>query len=240
MSAPAEYQRPHLSSDLSSAVVRLVEEQGLREGDALQPLRALAARFSVAVPTMREALRRLEGLGIVELRHGSGIYVGPNAGRRVLANPVAGRADVPALLELLQARAAIEPSIARMAAQVRDPRGLAWLQECVAAASRQIRDEQPGLWRSNIDLHRAIATTSGNAILAELLDSLVLVHADDQRAILELHGGIAEDFAEHEELVRLIAAGSADAAYRAAHDHLEHVIEVLLERTAPALQPEEE
>lgn len=208
----------------------IVAEQGLSAGDQLDGVKQLAVRFAVAVPTMREALRRLEGIGIVELRHGSGVYVGPNAGKRVLLNPVLPRSDVEQLVELLQARRALEPEIARLAAETRDERGLAWLEEVLETAGAQLAAGDEILWRTNLDIHRAIAAATGNAILAEVLDSVVLLHAEDQRAILALHGDAAEDFEEHTHIRDLIVAGDAAGAHAAVAEHLEHVVDVIRSR----------
>lgn len=209
----------------------IVAAEGLASGDQLDGVKQLALRFNVAVPTMREALRRLEGIGIVELRHGSGVYVGPNAGRRVLINPVLPRSDVDQLVELLQARRALEPEIARLAAEVRDERGLAWLEDALAVARGQLADGDEMLWRTNLDIHRAIAATTGNAILGEVLDSIVLLHAEDQRAILTLHGDAAEDYDEHMQIRDLIVAGDAAGAHAAVAGHLASVIDVIRSRS---------
>ncbi|GAB2617286.1 FadR/GntR family transcriptional regulator [Pseudactinotalea suaedae] len=209
----------------------IVAAEGLASGDQLDGVKQLALRFNVAVPTMREALRRLEGIGIVELRHGSGVYVGPNAGRRVLMNPVLPRSDVEQLVELLQARRALEPEIARLAAETRDERGLAWLEDALAVARGQLAVGDEMLWRTNLDIHRAIAATTGNAILGEVLDSIVLLHADDQRAILALHGDAAEDYDEHTQIRDLIVAGDAAGAHAAVAGHLASVIDVIRSRS---------
>lgn len=222
--------RSTLSSELAQGVMDIVAEQGLAPGDQLEGVKALAVRFGVAVPTMREALRRLEGLGIVELRHGSGLYVGANAGRRVLINPVLPRSDLDQLVELLEARLALEPQIARIAAEVRDPAGLAWLDEVLEEARAQVEADDDRLWRTNLDIHRAVAAATGNAILAEVVDSVVLLHAEDQRAILTLHGDAVEDFGEHEAIRDLLVAGDAEAAQVAVADHLGHVIRVIRSR----------
>lgn len=208
----------------------IVAEEGLAVGDQLDGVKQLALRFNVAIPTMREALRRLEGIGIVEMRHGSGVYVGVNAGRRVLVNPVLPRSDLDQLVELLQARCALEPEIARLAAETRDERGLAWLEQVLETARGQLAGGDEMLWRTNLDIHRAIAATTGNAILGEVLDSIVLVHAEDQRAILALHGDAAEDYDEHTHIRALIVAGDAAGAHAAVAEHLASVIDVLRAR----------
>lgn len=208
----------------------IVAERALGVGDQIEGVRALAERFGVAVPTMREALRRLEGLGIVELRHGSGIYVGQNAGKRVLANPVLPSFDLDQLVELLVARRALEPQIARIAARERAPEGLAWLDKVLEAAREQLERGDEVLWRTNLDIHRAIAATTGNAILAEVVDSVVLLHAEHQRAILALHGDAGEDYDEHVQIRARIVAGDAEGAERLVDAHLGSVIEVIRAR----------
>jgi len=78
---------PGLSDRLTEGLLALIGEQSLAPGDALPTVRALAARFEVTTPTIREALRRLQATDAVRLRHGSGIYVGPGIYRTLLPNP---------------------------------------------------------------------------------------------------------------------------------------------------------
>lgn len=220
-------KRSDLSMELAMGVVSMISEDGLAAGQAIPALRPLAERFGVAVPTMREALRRLEGLGMLEFRHGSGIYVGANADRMVLANVLAPRPSRGQLVQLLEARLLIEPPIAALAAQVRDAEGLARLEASLDDAHQCLRTGDDKLWTVNIDIHRAVAATTGNQVLAETLDSLALVHAQDQREILLVHGDAELDHTEHQRIVEYIAAGDSEAARVAMHQHLEDVLRVI-------------
>jgi len=226
--------RTTLTSDLAAAVVRMVEERGLQPGMKLDSQRELAAHFGVAVPTMREALRRLEGLGMLSFRHGSGIYVGPNVNRSVVPNGVLPPADRQRLVELVDARALIEPAIAERAAEVRDPEGIARLEAVLAEARDALERGDDSLWRINIDLHRAVAAAAGNRIAAEVLDSLLLIHAEDQRRILALHGDPETDLAEHAEIVRLIVAGRPKEVTRVMRRHLTDVAGAISAPTPPS------
>jgi GntR family transcriptional repressor for pyruvate dehydrogenase complex len=176
---------------------------------------------------MREALRRLEGLGILSFRHGSGIYVGENHNRSVLPNAALPRADRERLVELTEARVLIEPAIAERAAVVRDPVGLARLTELLEDARLCIEAGDDRLWRVNVDLHRAIGATAGNAIVAEVLDVILLIHAEDLREILVLHGDPEADHDDHAELVRLISEGRADLAGDRMRQHLTDVVDAI-------------
>src|SRR5215217_702752 len=79
--------RPNLSVYLSQQILNLIRDRHLKPGDRLPSAKDLAAQFSVATPTMREALRRLQATGIVDIRHGSGIYVRRDRERMMLSNP---------------------------------------------------------------------------------------------------------------------------------------------------------
>lgn len=212
--------RANLSSDLVTAVVQMIGERGLERGMKLDSQRDLAAHFGVAVPTMREALRRLEGMGVLSFRHGSGIYVGENFNRSVVPNIALPTADTQRLVELIEARALIEPAIAAEAAQARAPEGIAHLQQQLDLARDCLARQDPQLWKVNVDLHRAIAAVAGNRIVEEVLDSLLLIHAEDQRQILHLHGDPQADFAEHEQIVHLISTGKAKQATELMREHL--------------------
>lgn len=205
----------------------MISADALAAGQAIPAVRPLAQRFGVAVPTMREALRRLEGVGILEFRHGSGIYVGPNANRMVLANALAPRPTRGQLEQLLQARLVIEPPIAALAATVLDPAGVAKLEHALSDAHGCLLAADPRLAAANVDIHRSIAVVTGNVVLAETLDSLAAVHAVDQAEILVLHGNPEHDYAEHADIVGHIRSGDSESARRAVHDHLAGVLDVV-------------
>ncbi|MCQ0005082.1 FadR/GntR family transcriptional regulator [Actinomadura madurae] len=104
--------RPSLADALTERMLELIRSDGLRPGDRLPSARELSQRFAVTTPTLREALRRLEATGAIQLRHGSGIYVGADLERVVIPNPNVGELEADRLLQLLDARLLIEPPLA--------------------------------------------------------------------------------------------------------------------------------
>lgn len=225
-----DVSRRTLADELAGGVVELIYAQKLEPGAQMDTVRELAGRFGVAIPTLREALRRLEAMGIVVLRHGSGVYVGENVRRSVLPNPHSQLLTGERLIDLLEARRIIEPPIAGMAAGVREPAGSALLAEKLAEAEHCLTHERDRLWMVNIEFHRALAQASGNSVLAEVVDSIVLVHAQEQKEILRLHGDESEDFAEHRAITRAVLDGDVDAAVQTTRDHLTNVIEAIRAR----------
>lgn len=235
LSTPVD--RPSVTTVLASAVAADIRSRSLAPGERIGTQRELAARFDVAVATLREALRQLEVLGFIRIRHGSGIFVGDGFDRTVVGASVGHQANRDRLVQLLDARRTLEPSIAERAATVRDERGLAMLHEILELAREHLGAGDETLWRINIDVHRAIATTSGNPILEEVLDSILLAHAKDQREILALHGDPHQDFAEHAHLVQLITEGRGAEAFSTMRDHLAGVATVIRDGSTPDRDP---
>jgi GntR family transcriptional repressor for pyruvate dehydrogenase complex len=231
VSASGGVVRRSLLDDLATSMLTLIAERELSAGDQFESVRSLADRFKVAVPTVREALRRLEATGAVELRHGSGVYVGPNVGRLVLANPLALAPTADRLVELLQARALIEPPVAALAAQVRAAGALEQMSKDLAVAAELIDSgDHVELAEVNMDFHRSLAQASGNATLAEVVESVTVVNAREQLEILHIHGDRQTDLDEHRAIYAAVCAGDTELAERLTHEHLDGVLAVINQR----------
>jgi len=70
--------RPKVADRMISLLRAEIVSGALPKGARLPPERELAQKFGVSGPTVREAIRALSALGLVEVRHGSGAYVAPN------------------------------------------------------------------------------------------------------------------------------------------------------------------
>ena len=102
--------RPSVSVYVTEQLLELIRADELRAGSRLPSVASLARSLSVAAPTVRESLRGLEALGIVEIRHGRGVYVRNPESRVLVANPYSGQLGTRTILELLDARLVIEPT----------------------------------------------------------------------------------------------------------------------------------
>ncbi|WP_018655333.1 FadR/GntR family transcriptional regulator [Actinomadura flavalba] len=223
-----ELARPTLSDTLTERVLELIRSEGLHAGDRLPTARELSQRFSVTTPTLREALRRLEATGAVQMRHGSGIYVGSDLERVVIPNPNVRELAGDQLLQLLDARLVIEPPLAAMAARRADTAALRTILE---RAGRHLDGADAELHETNMTFHRAVAQAAGNGVLDEVVASLLSLHAAEQREILRLFDDRVRDHAEHQAIFTAIEAGDASAAEGLMRAHLtdvKHVIEARL------------
>ncbi len=215
---------PSLSTYLVRQIAGLIRDDDMRPGDRLPSMRSLAARFSVTPPTVRQALGRLQASGVVEIRHGSGVYVRSRQERVVLANPSPDEIEPRTLLELLDARLLIEPRLAEMTARNADGDEIAELQRLLDKAEEYLgggNDEM--LNRTNMGFHRAIANFSGNSILAQVVESLIELYSFEQLAIISFYNDRLGDHREHQDILAGIRDGDAGRVRELMHRHISGV-----------------
>ncbi|MGC0317639.1 FadR/GntR family transcriptional regulator [Kitasatospora acidiphila] len=202
-----------LAERLATGVLDLIAEQGLGPGDSLPTVRGLAERFGVTPPTIREALRRLQATDAVQLRHGSGIFVGPGVRRTVLPNPNSVPIRDEQILHLVEARLAIEPSIAALAARNRTDEQLAELAAAVEIAT------QSRVPRGR-NFHRELAAASGNPMLFEVVDSLLAARRGEQRTLRGLIQDRVHDRDQHRAIFEAVRDRKPVAAEELTRQHL--------------------
>jgi GntR family transcriptional regulator, transcriptional repressor for pyruvate dehydrogenase complex len=235
----ASVTRPTGSDLLTQQVVELIDRERLGPGDRLPTVQALADRFQVAAPTMREALRRLQAVGVVEMRHGSGVYVRYGGRRVVLPNPYPGRLKRETIVDLLHARLLIEPQLAGLAALASED-AIAELEQLIARAGELLEGgEDAELSATNLGFHRGVARCAGNTVLAQVIESLLDLYAAEQMEILRLYADRAQDHAEHSEILAAIQSHDGALATELMHRHLEGVRSVVAARVDEELQEQQ-
>lgn len=231
MAAPLN--RQDLSLDLVDRIVGYIRDHNLASGDRLPSARDLAEMFAVATPTLREALRRLQATGMVDIRHGSGIYVRRTHDRMLLSNPhvvtlAANRG--PLILDLLEARLLVEPRLAERAAQRVTDADVDDLARILDLADHQIAGQPDALSQSNMSFHVRIAGLSGNAVLAEVMDSLIELRLSDQLVVMALFDAREADHQDHLRILAALRDRDATLARERMAVHLETVRQVVSER----------
>jgi DNA-binding FadR family transcriptional regulator len=151
-------------------IKKYIEDHQLRFGDALPPEGVLAQDLGISRPSLREAVKSLESLGIVESRHGEGIYVKAFSFDSIIENlPYAFVSSGRSVRDLLQVRAAIElgsvPAVLRQISP-------ADVQELRELASRMVKKAKVGELFEEEDrqFHATMYRCLGNAFLGTLTD----------------------------------------------------------------------
>lgn len=224
---------------LAEELVELIRGQSLQPGQRLPPVSVLAERYQVAPPTAREALRRLQALGLIDMRHGSGIYVLGDPDRFIMANPYPGQLKARVVLDLLDARLLIEPYLASLAAsRVREdpPEDVeAVMVQALAPPSREHLATGGVLSQEHLNLavHRAVASLSGNMVLAQTVESVLDFYAAEHVLVKSLADPVS-DRREHEAVVAAVLQAKPDLAAKRMRRHLEEIRRLLSDRVEKA------
>lgn len=215
--APRQPDSRRLYQLVADRVRMLIQRGDYAVGSRLPPERDLAQQLGVSRPSLREALIALEIEGSVEIRMGSGVYVCS----ATLRNPGVALGESPA--ELMQARSALEGSVAALACVNVTPEGLARAQDAISAMREDIA---LGLDVLNHDrqFHVCVAEMSGNSILANLVGILFDQRrsplASHMRRRLEGTPTLNAAVLEHEQILRCLAQRDPLAAEAAMRAHI--------------------
>ncbi len=232
----APIEKTNLADDVASRVMELIDRGGYNAGDRLPSIMEMARALGVGHPTLREALMKLELIGVVEIKHGSGVYVGEKKNTLLLSNPVFG-GDVTKklLLDLIQARIPIETTSARLAAMKATDSHLARMEEFLQESNRNLSDDAI-LTRMNMAFHREIAVASGNTVLLQLQEVLTNFFGREQRILLGVHGSRGTDHEQHLDIFEALRSRMPDLAAVRMESHLEGVYRVV-EKWDPEKNP---
>jgi GntR family transcriptional repressor for pyruvate dehydrogenase complex len=173
-SVPIErVQRSQLIDEVAMQLLQLIRDGVYAPGDRLPPIRELVTNLGVSVTTVREALRKLESLGLIRIEHGSGTYVSDTALIPLLVRPipVSDELDAKILKDLLAVRRLLERGAAELAAQHASAEQVAHLEEIYREMERHLHDPLR-FSQANTEFHLYISDMSGNAILPLLLSAV--------------------------------------------------------------------
>jgi DNA-binding FadR family transcriptional regulator len=204
--------------DVADRIAADIRGGRLAPGDRLPAERDLARRLEVGRASVREAIASLQVAGMIETRPGAGSFVAAGAAERGHVKP---HDSSPS--DLLEARALLEPAVARLAAQRGGADGE--IEDLLAA----MQDAGGDVWNDcDRRFHQRIATLAGNPVLVDLADRIAAVMdeplwqrlRDDSIAV---PGRTTIHLAEHRMIYEAIAEGDADAAELYAAQHIRRV-----------------
>jgi GntR family transcriptional repressor for pyruvate dehydrogenase complex len=222
-SASATSEKQSLGQQVVSRVLELVRTGNLRPGDRLPPERELIEIFRISRPSLREALRALSILGVVEARHGGGAYVTDLEARTLLA-PLdfflsLSRSNLD---DAFESRRIIEVEIARKAAINANAGDLADLRAMIDAHAT-VATDPIGFRILDSRFHEKLSAIAGNAVLQHIAYGLYNLGLDIRRRATAELGIIDQSTADHARIVAAIAARNPDRAADEMRIHLSHI-----------------
>ncbi len=205
-----------VAEQVASAISDAIVGGRFAPGDALPSERSLAEQFAVNRSTVREALHRLEAIGIVEVRHGGATRVRDvltSAGLQLLPHLLApgGQLDAGILRDLVEMRELLLGFTARLAARNADEAGVARMRELVAALEGA--EDTTELQEADWAFFAHLVDMTGNRVLALIAHSTRRVYVAQRELFSEMHQGF--DASRHREAADAIARGDEEVASEA-------------------------
>lgn len=198
---------------------RYILDQQLGPGDALPPETHLARTLGISRSSVREAVKALESLGILETRPGKGLFVRAFSLDPILDNLAYGIIfDRSSVVELLQVREYLEAGLVVDA--------MASLNSIQRATLRQLIQRMREGTERNEDIsgedqafHRLLAEATGNRLLLLLLDVFWTVYRRLRRQSIVVAPDVSTIWENHQRIVDALDANDPIAAQRAIIEH---------------------
>lgn len=212
-------KKTRLYEDIVKQFMQKIEAGELKAGDKLPTERELVEQLGVSRSSVREALRAMELLGVVQSKVGGGTFIKHSRVDRNLLQFSDSRADekIP-LLETLEVRVVLEAYSAAQAAKKRSDGQLAELRGVIEEMRRDIGEGNRGSG-ADIRFHLVIAEMAGNGTLVNLL-STIAETLSSSIAMSNAHVDSRDILAEHVEMCEAIARRDDRVAERLMRAHL--------------------
>jgi GntR family transcriptional regulator, transcriptional repressor for pyruvate dehydrogenase complex len=213
--------RPTISDKITRRLISLIVDEGFQPGTKLPPERDLMARLDVGRSSLREAIRGLRAIGVLEVSIGQGTYVS-NGGTSILTQPLSWGLFLSEqnVHQVVEARQIVEVELTGWAAERATEDELAAIgelrNEMVASANN--RETYIAL---DLEFHLAVARAGHNDIFYHVLHSLQPILRDWMERAYADDAGRPRSLTSHAEIHEALGARDQQTAMRAMRSHLE-------------------
>jgi len=206
---------------------RITEE--LKPGDRLPPERELVRMLGVSRSSVRDAIRSLELMGLLEPRQGIGTVVRSPGATPVNPLATALLEKRKMVAELLDVRKMIEPPLARRAALHVSRDEIAHMEDIVARQEAKVRGGELGI-EEDSEFHYGIALASGNSVVLKVVDVLMDLLRETRERSLQVEGRQEKSLAGHRRILSALKRSDAAAAEAAMRRHLSEIEGIVLKK----------
>jgi GntR family transcriptional regulator, transcriptional repressor for pyruvate dehydrogenase complex len=218
--------RTSLSDHIIEQMTDLISRGALKTGERIPSEKDLCQQFGVGRTSVREALRSLSAMGILETRVGEGTFVAKDGGRAMERSFHWGLLMNPKTVEdLVETRLMLESQTAFLAAARAKPEDLDHAQEAIRKMEASLADPQQYL-EHDLQFHMIIARATQNSILQHLLNT---TRGYLQAWIAKTLSGVSGDISakrarlsitQHKRVVRALRTKDSDGARQAMMEHI--------------------
>lgn len=219
-------KKKKLYEEVIVGIQEMLKSNNLQPGDRLQSEKELALYFGVSKTAVREALSALQTAGLIEVKHGSGIYV-RNVNER-LTNPLIMKllANRDNMLQILELRKGLETEAAYLAAQRANETDIVRIKECLLSMADEIEcgtNASEGDYR----FHCTLMSATHNHAYMNVFDTVANIFNDGMLSCHEYFSVLQElrmaVLEEHRLIYDAIKKHQPEHARHLMREHLERV-----------------
>jgi GntR family transcriptional regulator, transcriptional repressor for pyruvate dehydrogenase complex len=211
--------RVAISDEVIARFKDLIARRVFVPGGKLPPERDLAGALAVSRPTLRQALRALQIMGVIRSRQGSGSYLAESAAD-ILREPLEFVLAIKGIHEtdLFETRYTLEVELASLAARRRKEEDVAEMRGALARMHASFGD--PDAWCVHeIDFHDCIVRSARNAVMSAIMEMLSSMLLESRRETVRMLKDYPSSYDAHYKVFVEIEKQNPEAAARAMVDH---------------------
>lgn len=219
----------NISESVLKRIVELIRNGDLKPGDKLPSIQLFSEKLQVGASSVREALKQLQIMGIIEIKQGEGTFVKEKVGVDSLSSYIGYLLDLkkPDILHLMEARKIIERGAVALAAERASEDDINRLGNIIQRM-REIIDEPTEFAEENVEFHLAIVEVSKNPILSVIFNSVYDLFMKEQQVVAKMLNLKFESIESHINIWTAIKNHNTSKAIKEMEKHLNHVQRAIL------------
>ena len=219
-------KKTRVAEEVADRIRTLILDGTFPQGQPLPSERVLTEQFGVSRGSIRDALRMLETIGLIETQHGRGTFPRELTVDRLVA-PLASMMTFQHDLqdELLDVRRMFEPAVARVAAARATNEDFTDLQRIIEAQQRKLKKGQSAIVEDT-EFHAALARSTRNRVVVSLMATLNDLLVESRKLTLKQKGRPAKSIEGHEAVVAALRRRDAEGAASAMYTHIDQIAQL--------------
>lgn len=216
-------RKSNLAAEIMGKLINVIRKRELEIGDRLPAMDEIAKRLNVGQGSVREALKRMEMLGVVKIEHGRGIFVRKaDIGSVVQQLSIFLTLQKADIIHLMDVRKVLEVQAARLGARNASEKEIAELAQILKSSGFRSNDPDEYV-RDDLEFHMRLAEISKNPLYPPFLESIRCLFLEEMKAMVKLPGIVRKSNSFHKRIYEAVRNHSPEGAAQAMNSHLEDI-----------------
>jgi GntR family transcriptional repressor for pyruvate dehydrogenase complex len=199
----------------------------LKKGDQLPSERDMATQFGVSRTAVREAIKSLSEIGLIDIMVGKGTFVANNTTDRIVESVnLLLHVEQVKIEDLHHARMVLEAPIAKLAAKNRSEENIAQLT-CLIEKMEETQEQTQEFIDVDTEFHIEVARASGNTAFIVLIQAIIKILRSERTYAMDFQDQTESALKHHKQILKMIIAQDEGKAEKAMQSHLDTVNEVI-------------